>query len=92
MMAGREKMAADMKIADGRLADLAAKMNGAPDAEKANAIAAVINEMIAQRRAMQDGMMTMQHGMMAHMMEHMQAGQDPMAMCPMMKQMAGKKD
>ena len=26
---------------------------------------------------------------MGHMMEHRQAGQDPMAMCPMMKQMGG---
>ena len=92
MMAEREQMAAAMKVADGRLGELATKMNGAPDAEKANAIAAVVNEMIAQRRAMQDGMMTMQHGMMAHMMEHMQAGKESMAMCPMMKQMGGKKD
>jgi hypothetical protein len=40
---------------------------------------------------MRDGMMKMQHGMMGHMMEHMQAGKDSMAMCPMMKQMGGTK-
>jgi len=28
---------------------------------------------------------------MGHMMEHMQAGKDSMAMCPMMKQMGGMK-
>jgi hypothetical protein len=28
---------------------------------------------------------------MSHMMEHMQAGTDSMAMCPMMKQMGGMK-
>jgi len=51
----------------------------------------VVNEMVIQRRTAQDGMMKMQHTMMAHMMEHMQAGKDSMAMCPMMKQMGGMK-
>ena len=36
-------------------------------------------------------MMKMQDGMMAHMMEHMQAGKASMAACPMMKQMGGMK-
>ena len=31
--------------------------------------------------------MTMQHGMMEHMGDHMQAGAESMAMCPMMKEM-----
>lgn len=47
--------------------------------------------MITQRRAMQGAMMKMPHGMMAHMVEHMQAGKDSMAMCPMMKPMGGMK-
>jgi len=29
---------------------------------------------------------------MGHMMEHMQAGKDSMAMCPMMKPMGGMKN
>jgi hypothetical protein len=40
---------------------------------------------------MREGMMKMQEGMMSHMMEHIQAGPASMAMCPMMKQMGGKK-
>ena len=36
-------------------------------------------------------MMKMQDGMMSHMMEHMQAGKDSMASCPMMKSMGDKK-
>jgi hypothetical protein len=91
MMADREKMMTEMKAADQRLDDLVSKMNGAPNMAKADAIAAVVNEMITQRRAMQGVMMKMQHGMMAHMMEHMQAGKDSMAMCSMMKPMGGMK-
>jgi hypothetical protein len=47
--------------------------------------------MVAQRRAMRDGMAKTQQGMMGHMMEHMQTGKDSMAMCPMMKQMGEMK-
>jgi hypothetical protein len=89
MMADQEKMMAEMKAADQRLDDLVAKMNAASGVDKAEATAAVVNEMVTQRRTMRDGMMKMQHGMMAHMMEHRQAGKDSMAMCPMMKQMGG---
>jgi len=91
MMAGHEKMMAEMKAADQRLDDLAGKMNAASGMAKADATAAVVNEMVTQRRTMRDGMMKMQSGMMAHMMEHMQAGMDSMAMCPMMKPMGGMK-
>lgn len=91
MMAERDKMMTEMKAADQRLDGLVAKMNAAAGAEKTDATAAVVNEMVTQRRAMQSGMMTMQHDMMAHMMEHMQAGKDSMAGCPMMKQMGDMK-
>jgi hypothetical protein len=36
-------------------------------------------------------MMKMQQDMMGHMMEHMQAGKDSMASCPMMKKMGDMK-
>ncbi len=91
MMAGRDKMMAEMKAADQRLDGLVAKMNTASGAEKTTATAAVVTEMVAQRRTMGDGMMKMQEGMMAHMMEHMQEGKDSMAMCPMMKPKGGMK-
>jgi hypothetical protein len=91
MMADQEKMMTEMKAADQRLDDLVGKMNAAAGMEKADAAAAVINEMVTQRRTLRDGMMKMQHGMMGHMMEHMQAGKDSMPMCPMMKQMGGMK-
>ncbi len=91
MMADHEKMMAEMKAADQRLDELVAKMNAATGTEKADATAAVVNEMVTQRRTMRGGMMKMEGGMMGHMMEHMQAGKDSMAMCPMMKQMGGMK-
>ena len=85
MMAEREQMMADAKAADQRLDALVVKMNAASGAEKADATAAVVSELVTQRRTMRDGAMKMQHDMMGHMMEHMQAGKDSMAMCPMMK-------
>ena len=91
MMAEREKMMADMKAADQRLDSLVAKMNSASGMEKMAATAAVVTEMVTQRRTMQEGMMKMQQGMMGHMMEHMQAGPGSMAMCPMMKPMGDMK-
>lgn len=90
MMAGHEKMMADTKAADLRLDGLVANMNAATGQPKIDATSAVVGEMVAQRKAMHDGMMTMQQDMMAHMMEHMQEGKAPMAMCPMMKMMASK--
>ena len=91
MMAEREKMMTDMKAADQRLDDLVTTMNTASGMEKTVATAAVVTEMVTQRRTMQEGMMKMQQGMMGHMMEHMQAGTGSMAMCPMMKQMGDMK-
>jgi hypothetical protein len=91
VMADREQMMADMKAADQRLDSLVAKMNAASGQEKVDAMAAVVTEMVAQRTAMRDGMMKMHQGMMSHMMEHMHAGKESMAMCPMMKHMGGMK-
>lgn len=90
MMAEREKMMADMKAADQRLDDLVAKMNTASGTDKVAAIAAVVTELVTQRRTMRDGM-KMQQGMMGHMTEHMQTGKDSTAMCPMMKHMGEMK-
>ena len=91
MMAEKEKMMADMKAADERLDGLVATMNTASGPEKPAATAAVVTEKVTQDRAMRDGMMKMHQDMMGHMMEHMQAGKESMASCPMMKQMGAMK-
>ena len=91
MMAERETMMTDMKAADQRLDDLVATMNTASGMEKMAATATVVAEMVTERRTMRDGMMKMQQDMMGHMLQHMQAGKDSMAMCPMLKQMGDTK-
>jgi len=85
MMKDHEKMMADQKAADERLEGLAAKMNAASGQAKIDATAAVVAEIVAQRKTMHQSMMKMHQGSMMHMMEHMQAGKESMAMCPMMK-------
>ena len=85
MMAEHEKMMAEMKTTDQRLDDLVGKMNAASGQAKVNAVATVVTEIVAQRKTMRDRMMQMHQRMMSHMGEHMQAGAQSMAMCPMMK-------
>jgi hypothetical protein len=89
MMAEHEKMMADMKEADQRLDGLVTKMNATKGMDLAPATADVVTEMVTQHRTMRDAMMKGEHDMMMHMMEHMQAGKDSMASCPMMKKMGG---
>jgi hypothetical protein len=85
MMAGHDKMTAEMKAADQKLDALVTTMNNANASAKPAATAIVVTEIVAQRQSMHAGMMTMHQGMMSHMMEHMAEGKDSMAMCPMMK-------
>ncbi len=90
MMVKHEQAMADMKAVDVRQDALVVKMNKASGNDKARATAALVTDMVASRRSMHDGMMTMQHEMMGHMAEHMQAGKESMDSCPMMKPMATK--
>jgi predicted transcriptional regulator len=85
MVAHHEKMMADMKAADQRLDELVATMKQASGQTKVDAVAAVVTEMVAQRKTMNERMMQMHQQTMGHMGEHMQAGAKSMAMCPMMK-------
>jgi len=59
-MAGQAAMMAKMAAADQRLADLAARMNAATGEDKVAAMAAVLNELVAQRKQMHQscGMMS----------------------------------
>lgn len=85
MKADHEKMMAETKAADARLDGLVTAMNAASGQAKADAAAAAVTELVAQRKAMRDGMAGMHRKMMGHTMEHMPGGKDSMAMCPMMK-------
>ena len=79
MMANQQQM-------DTKLQGLVDTMNKATGQAKVDAMAAVINELIAQRTAMRDEM----HEMMMH---HMSEGQQGHSMenCPMMKSKPSKK-
>lgn len=58
-MADQKEMMAAMTAADQRIADLVARMNAAKGEERIAAMAAVVNELVAQRKQMQEscGMM-----------------------------------
>jgi predicted transcriptional regulator len=97
MMAHHKEMMAKMEAMDARLDGLVTRMNAATGSKKADAVAAVINELVAQRKQMREQMRAMQPEMMKHMMAHMRMGimkgmEDSMAKCPMMKTMAPAKD
>jgi hypothetical protein len=87
MMGRHQKMMDEMKAIDAQRDELVTKMNAVQGQAKIDATAAVVNELVEQRRTMRDRMMTMQERMMGHMMGHMTQGQESMAACPMMQQM-----
>ena len=91
MMAEHEKMMTDMKVADQRLDDLGRQDEHGVGYGQDGCDRHCRHRNGGQSRTMRDGMMKMQKDMMTHMMEHMQAGKDSMAMCPMMKHMGDMK-
>jgi hypothetical protein len=78
MMAERQQMMAAMHAMDQKLKDLVAQMDAATGTKKADAIAAVVKELVTERTNMSGRMMMMQDGMMQHMMQHMMSMQGGM--------------
>ena len=62
MMGDRQAMMANMQAQAKTLDDLVAAMNAAGNADKANRVAAVVTELVAQHKAMHARMMTMMEG------------------------------
>jgi Skp family chaperone for outer membrane proteins len=90
MMAKKQGMQDKLQAMDAALDKLVAEMNAAKGSKEVDAMekpmAAVINELVAQRKASRSMMMEMQPAMMAHMMHHMHMHDTKGAMeCPMMK-------
>lgn len=87
MMAKHEEMQQEMAAMDARLGALLQQMNAASGEERIDAMAAVLNELIEQRRDMHEMMMEKGPGMMRHMMMHMhpEMMEDGEMMCPMMQ-------
>lgn len=88
MMQKMQSMHTAQKAMDDRLTALVAEMNTAKGSARVDRMAAVINEMVTQRKRMRDEMTAMMPDMMNHMMQHMQngmmSGMQSMANCPMM--------
>lgn len=89
MMADKEKSMAQMKAMDAKLDGLVATMDKATGMAKMSATSALVKELVAQRKGMHAMMGGMDAKMMAHMMQHMQAG--TMDKCPMMKDIRDMK-
>src|SRR5262245_10920078 len=70
--AERPQMMQNMAAADQKLSELVATMNAATGDKKVEAIAAVVSELVAQRKQMQEQMRT-QGSMMEQMMSRMSA-------------------
>jgi Skp family chaperone for outer membrane proteins len=90
LMAKKEEMQAKLQAMDATLDTLVAEMNAAKESKAPDSLekpmAAVINELVAQRKASRAMMMEMQPAMMAHMAHHMEMHGAKGAMgCPMMK-------
>lgn len=93
LMANKQEMQDKLQAMDVKLDELVAEMNAASTSEAPDAMekpmAAVITELVAQRKATRSMMMEIQPEMMAHMMRHRDMHRAKGAMdCPMMK--AGK--
>lgn len=85
-----QQMHAGTAEMDQRLKTLVEAMNGARGSAKVDRMAAVVNELVAQRTQMRERMMTMMPMMMQHMSQHMQSGMmkgmsESMSGCPMMQ-------
>lgn len=92
MMERHQAMMQRHKEMDAELDRLVERMQSARGDEKIDATAAVVAELVTQRREMHDSMMGMCSGMMGHMMsgmEGMEGHQGGMKSCPMMKGMQG---
>lgn len=87
MMARKQQMQERAWANDAALDELVAEMNAARGpADKERTMAAVINELVAQRKSSHAMMMERQHEMMAHMMRHMEMQATTGAVdCPLMK-------
>ena len=94
MMAKKKEMEDKLRAMDATLDKLVADMNAAEAENKVDAMekptAAVVNELVAQRKASRAMKAEMESAMMAHMMQHMEmagtkAGKKSMNDCPMMK-------
>lgn len=78
LMAERQQLMNTMHAMDQKLKDLVTQMDASTGEKKADAIATVVKELVAERTSMSGRMMMMQDGIMRHMMLHMMSMQGGM--------------
>ena len=84
------RMKADVKAQDDELTEQVAKMNGASNDEKLDAMATVITRMAEDRIVMNGNMDILHMAMRQHIMQHMSIGKESISGCSMMKGMDEK--
>lgn len=84
MMQKREQMQQHCQMMDAKLDELANVMNSAEGESKVEAVAALLNELVSQRKSMHQMMMKMRDDMMPMMMGGQGGGPAPMSKCKMM--------
>lgn len=77
-----QDMMARMKAADAKLDELVQTMNGAQGEARMNAMAALLTELVQQRRMMHEHMQQMHEGMMGDMKQKMMGGEKMKGMPP----------
>jgi hypothetical protein len=90
MMARKREMQDKLQVMDATLDRLVTEMNAAQGSKDKGALeqslAAVLNELVAERKASRSMIMEMQHAMLTHMMQHMHMQGAKGAMeCPMLR-------
>jgi hypothetical protein len=88
MMAEPGQTIADLRAMDAQLEQKVAAMNAASGSGKVEAMAAVINEMASQRKALRERMLAVESNVAGHTGGATSAQPDSMNKCPMMKDMA----
>ena len=83
MMEKKQQMMQKCKAMDAKLDELVAAMNAAKGQQKIDAMAALLNELVQQRKSMHKMMMNMQGGMMSGMM-HEGMSKESKKKCKMM--------
>lgn len=91
MMEHHAEMQERMKAMDAELDGLLAEVENATGDAKVDALAAVVEELVEQRRSMHAMMAKHQPMMMRHRMQHMGEG-GAMSDCPMMQRMKGMQE
>jgi hypothetical protein len=90
MKVQKQKMHTDMQSQSDQLSRQLETMNRAPREEKLELLSSVVTEMVEQQTTMNARKAKMDDEMMKHLLQHMQAGKESLAQCPLLQGVAVK--